>query len=265
MTALPLNADPSNPAIAYERLLVDPLFRPWAVLLVDLTAVSPGMRVLDMGCGTGIVARIAAERGARVTGVDQSRGMLDVARQLEPTIDWREGSAGNPPLAMEETFDVVLSGHALQFFPDRAVAVRQMHRALVRGGRLGLTTWSPLRDGFLRDLHLVAEQRLGPVTDRRHAFGEEGPVKELLQNSGFEEVVTQTQTRRVTFTDPAAFLQLNSRAMVGMSPRTASLSDASKRQLIGQLVLDSADAARMHTTADGLTFSIGSLIATARR
>jgi ubiquinone/menaquinone biosynthesis C-methylase UbiE len=268
VTASPLSLEINNPAVAYEQHLVGPLFRPWAALLIQHTGISRGDTVLDVACGTGIVARLAAERSGgwrQVTGVDQSRGMLAVARQVEPEIDWREGSAGNLPLREGERFDIVLCHQALQFFPDRGAAVHQMHRALKPDGRLGIASWSPVTEGLLHDLHVIAERRLGALVDRRHAFGEEQPMKELLENAGFRQVQVETRSLRVTFPDPARFLQLNARALVGMSSRTASLSEASKGVLMAELVKDSAEAARVHTTEDGLTFSIGSVLATARR
>ncbi|RWP09182.1 MAG: methyltransferase domain-containing protein [Mesorhizobium sp.] len=76
----------------YERWLVGPLFRPWAEMALDELELSSGDRVLDIACGTGIVARVARERlgGAGfVVGIDVSADMLAVARAVELAIDWR--------------------------------------------------------------------------------------------------------------------------------------------------------------------------------
>lgn len=268
MTAPSTDLDLSNPTAAYERWLVEPLFRPFAVTLIEATGVISGDRVLDVACGTGIVARLANERaghGGGVVGIDSSGAMLAVARQVEPAIEWREGNAMNLPLNPDERFDVVLCHQGLQFVSDRAAAIRQMLSALASGGRIGIGTWSAVTDGFLHDLHLIAEQRLGPIIDRRHIFGEEGMMRELLAAAGLQSIRVETVSRRVTFPDPTAFLRLNSRALVGMSMRATTLSDGSRNQIIAQLVAESAEAAAVHTTADGLTFSISSLLATARR
>lgn len=84
----------------YERFLVEPLFRPFAQELLDRTALTPNARLLDVACGTGIVARLAqkplSERGL-VVGVDASPAMLGVARSVAPTIDWRQGDAARLP------------------------------------------------------------------------------------------------------------------------------------------------------------------------
>src|SRR4051812_18998027 len=89
----------------YERILVGPLFRPFAEKLVARLVPRPGDSAIDVACGTGICARIMRERlgsDARVIGVDIAPAMLAVARTVEPTIDWREGSATALPVADAE-------------------------------------------------------------------------------------------------------------------------------------------------------------------
>ncbi|MCO5108730.1 MAG: class I SAM-dependent methyltransferase [Burkholderiaceae bacterium] len=111
----------------YERCLVGPLFRPWAETILDDVDLAPGDRVLDVACGTGIVARLARERlgeAGRVVGVDISPAMLAVARTAAPAIDWREGDACALPLRDAEKFDVVVCQQGLQFFPDKPAGAR---------------------------------------------------------------------------------------------------------------------------------------------
>jgi ubiquinone/menaquinone biosynthesis C-methylase UbiE len=124
----------------YERWLVDPLFRPWAEMTLEELELSPGDRVLDIACGTGIVARVAKERlgdAGCIVGIDINSDMLAVARAAAPRIDWREGNASALPLREGEQFDVVVCQQGMQFFPDKPAAAAQMRRALVKGGRLG--------------------------------------------------------------------------------------------------------------------------------
>jgi ubiquinone/menaquinone biosynthesis C-methylase UbiE len=93
----------------YERWLVGPLFRPWAEVILEEVALTPGDRFLDIACGTGIVARLARERlgdTGHVVGIDVSPQMLAVARAAAPGIDWREGNATALPLQDGEQFDV---------------------------------------------------------------------------------------------------------------------------------------------------------------
>lgn len=267
MTAIePL--DVATPAASYERWLVDPLFRPFATILVDQTGITTGDRVLDLACGTGLVAGLAARKAGdprHVVGVDSSPGMLAIARRNQPDINWRDGSASALPLSEGERFDVVLCHQGLQFFPDRALALSQVSRALRSGGRLGVATWAPVTSGLLYDLHQVAERHLGPIIDRRHLFGEEAAMAILLERGGFQGIDVRTVARRVTFPEPEIFLQLNSRAIIGMSQRGPALSEPEKSSIIRMIMQESSDTARAHTTADGLAFAIGSVMATARR
>jgi ubiquinone/menaquinone biosynthesis C-methylase UbiE len=134
-----------NTAEAYERYLVPALFREGADQLVLHAGIRPGERVLDVGSGTGIVARIAAEHAGEsgeVDGVDINPGMLDVARaaskQTYSRIGWRQGAAEDLPFA-RSTFDAVLSQQAFQFFDDRQAALKEMRRVLRPGGRVAFS------------------------------------------------------------------------------------------------------------------------------
>ncbi len=115
-----------NPAQAYESYFVPALFVPWTAVLLEHAAPRPGERVLDVACGTGVVARNAAPlvgSEGKVAALDISPAMLDVARSLPAPagarIDWHEGSALALPFP-SEAFDLVLCQQGLQFFPDRA-------------------------------------------------------------------------------------------------------------------------------------------------
>ena len=123
----------------YERYPARYILGPWAPLLVDAACLAAGERVLDVACGTGVVARAASKRvgpAGRVVGVDLNPGMISVARSLPATgdapIEWLERSALD--LRLENaSFDAVLCQQGLQFFPDKAVALREMRRVLDRG------------------------------------------------------------------------------------------------------------------------------------
>ena len=134
----------------YQRYVARYILGPWAPLLVDAARLAPGERVLDVACGTGVVARAAAERvgpTGNVTGIDLNAGMIRVARSLPPPsgapIEWLERSALDLGLA-DASVDAVLCQQGLQFFPDKARAMREMRRVLRRGGRLALSVWTGL-------------------------------------------------------------------------------------------------------------------------
>jgi ubiquinone/menaquinone biosynthesis C-methylase UbiE len=131
----------------YVRLMMEP----WVRRLVDVAALRPAEQVLDVACGTGFVARLAAGRvGAdgRVVGVDLNESMIEAAQAVSSidtrnNIEWRTGDVAALPFA-NATFDAVLCQQGVQFFPDRVQALREMRRVLHRGGRLAFTVWSDM-------------------------------------------------------------------------------------------------------------------------
>ena len=117
----------------YERILVGPLFRPFAEQLVTRLAPHRGDSAIDVACGTGICARIVRERlgpEAPIVGIDIAPAMLAVARTVEPTIHWREGSATSLPVGPAERFSVLTCHQGLQFMPDKQAAIHEMRRVL---------------------------------------------------------------------------------------------------------------------------------------
>jgi ubiquinone/menaquinone biosynthesis C-methylase UbiE len=120
-------------AAAYEDFFVPRFFAQWVPHLLDATEVTAGQRVLDVACGTGIVARGAAERGATVTGADLNPAMLTVARRVAPDLEWRQGDAAALPCEDGE-FDVALCQMAMMFFPDPVAVLRELRRVVRPGG-----------------------------------------------------------------------------------------------------------------------------------
>ena len=160
-------------AEAYEAMFVPALFAQWAPRVLDGVALSPGQRVLDVACGTGVLAREAARRvglSGAVSGLDPAPGMLAVARRSAEVVDWREGVAESLPYA-DGQFDAVVSQFGLMFFADRVQALREMRRVLRPAGRLAVAVWSGLETmpALLREVAVVesvkaASDVYAPVT-----------------------------------------------------------------------------------------------------
>jgi ubiquinone/menaquinone biosynthesis C-methylase UbiE len=258
----------SSLAEAYEGALVQPLFRPWVDELLDRAELKAGDRVLDIACGTGIVARVARERlghAARVLGVDASEPMLAVAKREAPDIDWRAGNAMALPVDVAEQFDVVTCQQGLQFFPDRLAAAREMRRVLAEGGRVAIATWRPLDDvPFVRDLHALAERHLGPVVDQRHALGAASDIETLLREAGFRDVSVGTVTRTIRMPAPATFFQMNANAIVGMSPKAKAMDDAQRASVIATIAAESGRLLARYGDGEGVAFELSTNLAVAR-
>jgi SAM-dependent methyltransferase len=147
-------------AEVYDRFFVPALFAPWADPVLDAAGVTTGDRVLDVGCGTGFVARAAHRRAGRtgtVTGLDRNQAMLSVARRSPEAIAWRIGVAEDLPFA-DSSFDRVLCTFVLMFVDDRRRAVTELARVTRPGGSLCITTWAAVDEspGYAAMVELLA-------------------------------------------------------------------------------------------------------------
>ena len=149
-------------AEAYESAFVPALFAQWAPPLCAAAGITRGSRVLDVACGTGIVARTAADIAGpgAVTGLDLNEAMLTVARRVRPDCTWLQGDVAAMPLP-DAAFDVVVCQMAMMFFPDRGGALREMARVAAPGGTVAVLVPS----------QLDAQPAYGPFVDMaaRHA------------------------------------------------------------------------------------------------
>ena len=129
-------------ADVYEEFFVPALFLEPARLVARAGQIRPGQLVLDVACGTGVLARqIAQESGPDcVIGIDRNEGMLSVARRLAPAISWQTGLAETLPFA-DSVFDRVVSQFGLMFFDDPTKALREMRRVVKTDGRMVVAVW----------------------------------------------------------------------------------------------------------------------------
>lgn len=191
-----------NAAENYERFFVPAIGAPIAKDLIEAAALIPGEHVLDVGCGTGVVTRMAADkvgRGGSAAGLDVNPAMLAVARAatLETetvAITWYEASAEAIPLH-DESFDVVLCQMSLQFVPSRLNALREMRRVLRVGGRLVLNVPGPtpaLFEHFADALTKHVDPAAAPFVHAVFSLHDATEVRQLASDVGFKRVdVTQ--------------------------------------------------------------------------
>ena len=207
-----------NPAEMYEHYFVPAMFLPWAGILLRHATPKPREQVLDVACGTGIVARQAATLvglNGQVAALDMNPAMLAVARSLPmptgATIHWHEGNAMNLPFP-DNTFDLVLCQHGLQFFPDRAGAVREMRRVLKPEGRALVIVLQNLAKHpvFEALMESVAKHLSLPISAVMTPFVISDPeeLRNLFTSAGFKNVEIQHESTTVRFPDPQHFVSL---------------------------------------------------------
>lgn len=150
----------------YEALFVPALFAQWPPVVLDAAEVGQRDSVLDVGCGSGVLARSARQRvddQGSVVGIDPNEGMLAVARRSDPRVRWENGYAEQLPFP-DGTFDRVVSQFAVMFFNDAAQAVHEMIRVTAPGGRVVIAAWAGLEHNevYARLADLV-DELFGPA------------------------------------------------------------------------------------------------------
>ncbi len=190
----------------YEERFVPAIFAEWAPLLVEFAGVRPGQDVLDVACGTGIVARTVADRLAgdgRAVGVDLNEGMLSVARRVRPDLDWRHGDVADLPFA-DSSFDAVLCQMALMFFPDRVRGLQEMARVARPGGVVALAVPAtlaaqPAYGPFVELAARVAGPEAVSLLSSYWSCGDLDDLRRLASSAGLEVVAVQTHAGTARF------------------------------------------------------------------
>lgn len=256
---------------AYEQYLVPPMFAPWADRLIESSDVREGDQVLDVACGTGIVARRAASRvseSGSVVGLDSNEGMLVVAEEtaadLHRSIEWRQADATNLPFS-DGRFDIVYCQQALQFFDDPAVAVQEMRRVIAPGGRVALSVWRPLdyQPGYVV-LADALEQHISDEagTMMRSPFPEwDGKdLRTFVQNAGFDDVSVTIEIGSVRYPSVTEFV----RREAASSPLAEPIA-AIEREIRDELVREVEDALDAYRDDEGIVSPMESNLVIADR
>jgi SAM-dependent methyltransferase len=168
------------------------LAEPARLAVADAAGIGPGMRVLDVGCGSGEFCALAAARGALVSGLDAAEGMIELARRSVPEADLRVGAIEQLPWP-DGAFDVVTAFNSLQFAASFEVALGEAVRVVRPGGTVAVCNWGPLTDRELGPIFDALGDLEPPDDDDepaspRPAVGEPGVLEELARGAGLEPV-----------------------------------------------------------------------------
>lgn len=264
---------PTSAMNFYDEIMVPRMFEPFAELLLDQVNLLSGEAVLDVACGPGTVARLAALRvgpSGRVTGCDLSPAMLELARSKAPAersapISYLECHAESLPVS-DSTYDLATCQQGLQFFPDRLAALAEMRRALRPGGRLGIAVWCDVEDcPPFAALSTALEQVLGTETARSYemgpwGFGDADSLAGVVKDSGFTNVNVRRCELPLIFEGGPGQLLLTLRA-ASVAPTLAQLPESELLALASaveeatrQITYDGV--VRSHATSNILTADV---------
>lgn len=200
----------------YQSVLVPVIFEPWARELVRRARPRTGEHVLDLACGTGVVTREVAKQMPDLGGlaaVDHSAEMLGVARSLAKEsgleVEWAQADAAALPFA-DDRFDLAFCQQALQFFPDRPVALRELRRVLKPGGRAVFCVQRELDvNPMLKAQAEALAAHVGPeaaaAVKAICSLPDGRTIQQLFLNAGFQDVTVETVSLDLQHPDAASF------------------------------------------------------------
>jgi SAM-dependent methyltransferase len=215
---------------------------------LDAAHVTSGTRLLDAGCGAGLLAMLASLRGARVSALDAAAGQVAVARERLPAADIRQGDLEALPFA-DSSFDAVTAVNSVFYAADMAAAMRELVRVVRPGGRVVVTAWGPpARCEFLtavmpRLAPLMPPPPPGAAPPHPGALSEPGALAAILKAAGLRVVEDGEAACPFVFPNTEASWRGNASAGVNQAA-IAHSGEAAVRAVY-------ADADRAHTRPDG--------------
>jgi ubiquinone/menaquinone biosynthesis C-methylase UbiE len=244
--------DLEHAATAYEELLVPALFQQVTHHVLEAAKVGPGDRVLDVACGTGVLARSAAARvgpGGSVAGLDINPGMLSVAKQQAPAIRWQQSPAESLPYE-DRSFDAVVSQFGLMFFNDQRAALGEMFRVLKAKGRLAVAVFDaldkvPAYEAVSVLLGRMVSKQAADALRFPFSLGDSNKLSALFREAGITSPVVTTYAGTGRFQSVRSMIEADVR---GWFPLAHIFLDQSQLEA---LVAEAKDALKTFVTAKG--------------
>jgi SAM-dependent methyltransferase len=239
-------------ARAYESLHVEALFRQWARPVLEAAGAAAGDRVLDVACGTGVLAREAlgrVEPTGSVTGLDLGAGMLAVAEEIESDVTWIEGEASRLPFEDDE-FDVVVSQFGLMFFPDPIQAIREMLRCTKPGGRVAVAVWEALERSAAYPISVeILNRRAGAdaagALRAPFVLGDTDELHGMFTSAGASAVSIETHTGTARFPSVRTMVEADLRGWLPV------MGVVLEDDLVDEILAEAETALSEFVTAEG--------------
>jgi ubiquinone/menaquinone biosynthesis C-methylase UbiE len=255
-----------SPAELYDAYFAPALSEPWGRVVAYAAEIGTGQRVLDVACGTGVLARAAAERAGpegKVVGIDPNEDMLTVARRRSPGIEWRSGRAESLPFP-DASFEAVVSQFGYMFFEDKRAALEEMMRVLRPGGRLAVAVCDALDHSpgyavFTELLHRLFGEAVAEAFRAPFACGDRSQLLAACIEAGITNAQVTRHDGMVRFASVDSLVSTE-RACVWT---LGGLLDAAQFE---RLLNESRETLRPFQGADGkVAFIMPALIITASR
>jgi len=237
---------------------------------VEVAAIKPGDRVLDVACGTGVLTRLLANKigsAGQVVGFDLNAGMLARARASGETaaaIEWRLGNATDMPFA-DAAFDCVICQHGLQFIPNKAAAVSEMHRVLADRGRTVISVWrsiehcpwqAAIADAVERN---VGREQAAQIRSA-FSFGDADQLQQIIVAAGFRGVEIRIERETIRHASMAEYVP----GYISATPVAAAVAGLDK-EAQEKITTDVRDALAAYRVGDGLAAPVEAHVAIGHR
>lgn len=239
----------------YESLFVPALFESWTKHLVDGADIKAGGHVLDIACGTGVLARkalsVVGAKG-RVVGVDPAPGMIAVAGEIEPEIEWIECSA--EALTFDDAaFDCVVSQFGVMFFQDRQKAASEIFRVLKPRGALAMAAWRSVdHNPAYKDIIDLLQAKVGAAAADAlrlpFSLGNPEVVAGALERAGFSQIEVNARVEEARFPSVRQMVEAELRGWlplfdIMLSEETVESVLAQSDRLLSKYTVETGEAA----------------------
>jgi len=232
-------------AEAYEKLILPAFMLPAARVAIEHVLLRPGERILDVACGTGLVARLISSRlapGGRMDCLDLDPAMIAVATESvsKPSgvdLAWHSASALSMPFE-DNLFDAVICLHGLQFMPDFEAALREMHRVMKTGARLLITVWNTIdrNKGHLAVFGGLERRKVAPTAMlKAFVLGDSKKLEELAAAAGFVDVKVSAVPGRVRFPSAQHFVEALAAGAVAARHALAGLPESQRAEFMAEM------------------------------